>query len=224
MTSPSNPPDRLRRHDLIRVAPAAWDAVLRGRPDLAGLPLLTSWAERGWPLMVRRPGPQDGDGIALGLPLPPSHGKARLAFVVPPEAIVSVEPPPLLDDAAAAAPTDWRPSLAAILDLAARHGLAVRVFGSLAWQHLTGLAYLSAGSDLDLLLPLPAPDQHDDLLAGLAAIEAAAPMRLDGELVSNDGQAVNWRELQTDTPEVLVKTRDAAVLLRRDAFLAAAAP
>jgi phosphoribosyl-dephospho-CoA transferase len=48
------------------------------------------------------------------------------------------------------------------------------VFGSLAWQTLTGERYLSDGSDLDVVFPLPAAALRDALLDGLAALDARA--------------------------------------------------
>ncbi|WP_414143825.1 phosphoribosyl-dephospho-CoA transferase MdcG domain-containing protein [Burkholderia stagnalis] len=47
------------------------------------------------------------------------------------------------------------------------------MFGSLAWQALTGEPYLSGTSDLDVLFPLPDAVQAATLLNGLAP----APMR-----------------------------------------------
>ena len=44
-------------------------------------------------------------------------------------------------------------------------------------------------------------------------------MRLDGELVRDDGASVNWRELHTGEREVLVKTTDGVTLLDANHFL-----
>ena len=97
MTSPSGRTDgALRRHDLVVVSRAAWQSLLAERRDLAGEPVVAGWVDRGWPLIVRRPMPGEGDGLALGLPLPPSHGKRRLALSLPFAAMVSTAPPPLL--------------------------------------------------------------------------------------------------------------------------------
>ncbi|WP_038762003.1 malonate decarboxylase holo-[acyl-carrier-protein] synthase, partial [Burkholderia pseudomallei] len=49
-------------------------------------------------------------------------------------------------------PPAWRPTLARLRALADAHRVDCRVFGSLAWQTLTGLRYLSDESDLDVLL------------------------------------------------------------------------
>jgi phosphoribosyl-dephospho-CoA transferase len=212
-----------RRHDLIFVSPAAWGTLLRGRDDLAALPLVTGWADRGWPLIGRRDLHGEADGVKLGLPLPPSAGKRRLAVLLPAEAVLAVTPPPSLGATTEVAPVAWRQTIAQLAALASGHGLEARVFGSLAWQMLTGLEYLTASSDLDLLLPLPRAGGATGLAASLAAIEAMAPMRLDGEFVRADGAAVNWREIHAGVPEVLVKTVHQAALFSTADFLSRAA-
>ena len=50
--------------------------------------------------------------------------------------------------------------------------------------------------------------------------KSAAPMRLDGELVRDDGAAVNWRVVHEGAREVLVKTTGEATLLPVSRFLA----
>jgi phosphoribosyl-dephospho-CoA transferase len=205
-----------RRHDLVRAEPSAWAASLAARPDLAALPWVADWAGRGWPLMVRRPAELDAPGqVPLGLPLPPSAGKLRLAFALAPEALGAPAPPPLLSQIMASAPLAWRATLERLVALDPE----VRVFGALAWQALTSLQYLSPTSDLDLLWPMPPASQVEPRLAAIAAIEAEAPMRLDGELATLDGAAVNWRELALDADEVLVKRLHSLALHSRRAFL-----
>jgi phosphoribosyl-dephospho-CoA transferase len=81
------------------------------------------------------------------------------------------------------------------------------------------LDYLTDGSDLDLLLPLPRGADLVRLTSGLAAIEATAPMRLDGEFVRHDSAAVNWRELHSGAREVLVKTTGGVALMHASAFI-----
>jgi phosphoribosyl-dephospho-CoA transferase len=210
----------LRRHDLVRADSAAWATMLAARADLAVLPDVAEWALQRRPLIARRSSDGDVAGeVALGLPLPPSAGKLRLSFTLPMDAVGAIEPPPLLSVAAMSAPAEWQDALGWAIALAPD----VRVFGALAWQALTGLTYLSETSDVDLLWPLPAIDQVDLLLEAIAAIEADAPMRLDGELVRRDGAAANWRELASRSDDVLVKRLDGVSLQRRTAFLKACA-
>jgi phosphoribosyl-dephospho-CoA transferase len=206
------------RHGLVRIAPAAWPALVRAQ-GLDAMPLVRDWAARGWPLIVRRPAPGE-TGVPLGLPLPPSAGKRRIALCAPPAWIAAQASLPTLAEAAACAPVAWRDCVSELDALAKRQRVTCRVFGALAWQTLTGLDYLHERSDLDLLLDVPA-DAHAQraLLDALAALAARAPMRIDGELVRGDGAGVNWRELHVGG-EVVVKTATDVALCGADAFLA----
>jgi len=59
-------------------------------------------------------------------------------------------------------------------------------------------------------------------MEGIAAIEARAPMRLDGEILLSDGGGVNWRELHSTgtSGTVLVKHHDRLALREAAALLA----
>jgi len=221
--SPSHRCDRpLKRHELVFVSPPAWRGALAANEALH--PLVAPWADKGWPLMARRVLPDEAAGIALGLPLPPFAGKTRLSFLMNSKDIVATSPPPTLVSALRAAPWAWRPTLDALDDLATRHSLRPRVFGSLAWRVLTRLDYLSPGSDLDILLYVHRSTDLAALTAGLAEIEAAAPMRLDGEIVRDDGAAANWREFHAGAREVLVKTMGGVALVDARDFLSTGEP
>ena len=223
VSSPSpraEPP--LRRHQLVRVHPAAWKLLLRARPDLAGEPLLQDWATLGRPLIARRRAPLDGDGVLLGLPLPPSAGKRRIAMEMRAGDIVSVSPLPCASEVLGTAPVAWQPCLQELMDLARAYGVRAGVFGSLGWQWLTGLSYLHPQSDIDIAWTLPPPHQLEGLLGDLADIDARAPVRLDGELVGADGAAANWRELHAGSAELAVKTASQALPYARADFVGAA--
>lgn len=203
----------LRRHDLVRVEPVAWAAWLGTRPDLSGIRHLHSWADMGRPLIVRRRVPGEGEeAVPLGLPLPPADGKRRIGLALPIGALTRMSAPGLAE-AARQAPAVWHPAIDALLALGRDHAIAPRPFGSLLWQAVTGLTYLSATSDLDLLWPCPEPVPAG-LLAGLDAVARRAPMGLDGEMLLADGTGVHWRELR-DAPEggsVLAKSLNGVTL------------
>jgi phosphoribosyl-dephospho-CoA transferase len=212
-----------RRHDLLRVDPCTWELLLGCRPSLAQLPLVADWARLERPVMVRRRLPGEcEERVPVGLPLPPSCGKQRLCFSFPPEATVVALPPALLRDAAPVVPPAWQPVLDALLDLGESEGTAPRVFGALLWQHLTGLPYLTARSDLDVLWSISDEQAAFSLVQRLLRLDAKGPVRIDGELELPDGAAVNWRELAQSCAksdaELLVKTMQGVETRRRSSL------
>lgn len=166
------------RHDLVWLTPAGWDAA----------PELPAWRERDWPAVVRRH--EAGvapDAVCLGIPLPE---RQRVALVASTAAIARTAPPLPLIDAIAAAPPQWLAGLVALQRAATE--LDLRIYGSLAMASITGLPYLRAASDIDLLLR---PADRHALDAGLALLEAHAQLLpLDGEIVFPSGDAVAWKE------------------------------
>jgi phosphoribosyl-dephospho-CoA transferase len=186
---------------------------------LAELPLVRSWADRGWPVIVRRRAEADDPGLVpVGLPLPQAAGKCRIALLLPADGVLQRSSPPLLRIAARVADPGWRPTIASLLALGASIGVEPSAFGSLLWQHQTGLTYLSPHSDLDVLWPVPPGFDVLSLVFGIAEVQRAAPLRIDGEVIFPDGIAVNWRELwmahrAADQAMVLAKTMEGVRLL-----------
>ena len=214
-------PAPLPRHTLAWPATAARADLLSQAIDAGARVALARWLDAALPLVVRRadasalePAPR----VHLGLPLPPDQGKRRLAFVLAPKHVSRCAPPPTLQRVGAALPVPWRRPLAA-LDRDARDlGVTLRVFGSAAWQTLTGFAYLRAGSDVDLLLRPDSSEQLDATLELFDRFEAAAGLRIDAEILFADDRAVAWREWRqaaSADDRVLVKSLAGAALARR---------
>ena len=208
-----------RRHELLHVAPDVWASLLAFRPPLADLPLLGEWADRGWPVIVRRRCEADDRHLVpVGVPLPPLAGKRRVALLIPPDSVLQRSLPPSLHATAKAADPGWRSTIDALVAVGVRSGVEPAAFGSLLWQHLTGLAYLSPHSDLDVLWPIPANFDVHSLVCSIAEIQHDAPLRIDGEIIFPDGSAVNWRELWNahqapNRATVLAKTMESVRLL-----------
>ncbi|MBT2766289.1 malonate decarboxylase holo-[acyl-carrier-protein] synthase [Stenotrophomonas sp. ISL-67] len=202
--------DRLARHTRVWLsAHADW------RADVAlHEPRLVEWFARGWPAVVARRAADDPDPrMRLGVPLPPAEGKQRLALRVPVQDIVRQAPPLALAEVIARPdlPAEWRLPLQAMAAIA-----PARVFGAFAWQALTGLAYVHARSDVDLLWDIADADAAEYLVERLRAWEQTFARRVDGELCLPGGAAVNWREYAGAAREVLVKRVDGAVLEARE--------
>lgn len=200
-------PQQWQRHELILVDAGAWKRILRNQPKLAALPYLAEWAERGWPLIIRRGDVNDTPAmVPAAISLPPACGKLRIALQVDPGDVTEQLPPQNLRAVCEQSPISWRPTVAAVLQLATRTGVEPSVFGGLLWQSLTGLPYLSANSDLDLCWPVTHSRQAAGIVRGLSALDENSPPRIDGELILPDGGGVNWRELGNGAAEVIVKT------------------
>ncbi|MBE1507991.1 malonate decarboxylase holo-[acyl-carrier-protein] synthase [Rhizobium viscosum] len=208
-----------RRHDLVSLDPQSWTSIIEDNPCLCSEPLIAEWRRHGWPVVARRPEPGGPAGISVGLPLPPSAGKKRLSLVIQEHQILSVDRPPVLEAVHPKSPSDWIPTLREIGELASRHAIDVRVFGSLGWSAITGLDYLTSSSDLDFLFYLYRNTNAVSLANDLAGIQSMAPMRLDGEFIRYDGAGVHWREFLGATGDILVKSISGTMMCHPTAFL-----
>lgn len=188
------------RHDLVWLSASGWDAALsRAQPGERGAML--RWQREGWPVVVRRDEAGAApDTVSLGLALPPDGAgfKHRIALQARTADVERSAPALPLGDAAAAAPSHWRPRLETL----SSSGIPLRAYGSLALQAITGHSYLTDSSDIDLLFH---PSDRTMFDRGLALIgEHAAELPLDGEIVFPSGDAVAWKEW-AGAERVLVK-------------------
>ena len=178
---------------------------------------LSRWRMADWPLVVRRRLPASAatavTDVALGISLPPhpvSGAKARIAVTVDLCNVRRIDAPLLLPAVLPVVPDHWRAALLA-LHLERLDVLPVlRVFGSTAWQTITGMSYLGSGSDIDLLV---APTTRAELDGCLACLRRhAVTLPLDGEIVFPSGAAVAWKEWDAVTREGI--DADARVLCK----------
>jgi phosphoribosyl-dephospho-CoA transferase len=214
----------LARHMRVWPTAFAWNSMADSARDATARAALELWSVRGWPLVVRRP---DGDesirsdeNIAVGLPLPPALGKRRLKFQVTNGGVAAHAPALALEDVVAAMKPAWQRALAPLACAAACARVALRVYGSAAWQTQTGLVYLHEQSDIDLLVEPASMDELDTAIALFERFERRMPIRLDGEIVFPGGDAVAWREWNSasSTGRVLAKRLTGAALVPKTAL------
>jgi phosphoribosyl-dephospho-CoA transferase len=183
----------LHRHKLAWLSPQGWRQALAAAPEHAQA--LRSWRREDWPLVARRQDPEAAAGeLSLGLPLPPCpvKGKVRIALRLPAGAVLRSSDAPALASVLPALPPRWQAGASALAAQAAAQHIALRVYGSAAWQALTGLQYIGPRSDIDLLFY---PDSVAGLEAGAALFRRhAAHLPLDGEIVFPSGRAVACKE------------------------------
>ena len=149
-------------------------------------------------------------GLGLALPPDPHTGvKMRIPLSVNLDDIARHELPLELAAAKSALPSAWQAAYSELSDDVCSRQLEFRVYGSLALQAITGLPYLTATSDIDVLFY---PRTHAQLQQGLLLLRAHAQhLSLDGEIVFPSGRAVAWKEWveateHTNNVRVLVKS------------------
>lgn len=201
------------RHELVWLSGSGWDAALeRALPGQHAA--MDQWRRQDWPAIVRRADADSPAGqVSLGIALPPAAdgAKGRIALHAHAADVARSSPALALADAAQAAPGRWRAPLEQLLSESS--AIALRAYGSLAMQAITGQEYLTARSDIDLLFM---PADRSTLVAGLALLENYADrLPLDGEIVFPSGDAVAWKEWSgagRAGARVLVKTGGAVRL------------
>jgi phosphoribosyl-dephospho-CoA transferase len=202
---------------LVWIRPECRASVAAQVTDDAMYAHVAAWLAADRPLVVARqpcgaalPETIASDTIAVGLALPPAQGKRRIALSVAAKDIVRYTPPLRLADAITHAPAEWQPALAELDAAATKIDLELRVFGSLAWQALSGLQYLTPQSDIDLFWHPLSTAQLQQGIALLARWEQVSGLRADGEVLFGASSAVSWREWAT-----LQSCNDQRVLVKR---------
>ncbi|RKI61432.1 malonate decarboxylase holo-[acyl-carrier-protein] synthase [Corallococcus sp. AB049A] len=190
------------RHDWVYLG-AGWADQVRSPPGPDVVTQVTAWREQGRPFAVARQEPEDADDtLRLGLTLP---GRRHLSLHVALSAVERHLPPPTVQEVRASAPAAWGPALDDVIALGSALDLTVGVFGSLAWQHRSGVPYVRPLSDVDLLFAPARWSDVERLLFGLEAVSRRhSVVRLDGEVLLPDGGAVSWRELALEPERIWV--------------------
>lgn len=205
-----------QRHDLFSIDVLHWQALAAMQSEGARAYWLREWGSHDWPVIVRRDDSESSpDSVAVGVPLPPSCGKLRIALHVPRVAVAVRLPRVQLADCRRTAPRRWATALDELEALGDATAIAPGICGSLLWQHLTGLAYLHDASDIDVLWQVTSLGQARAIAAALPEIEDRTGIRIDGEILSARGWGVHCREFGTQAQEMLVMTRGSAQLCSR---------
>ena len=213
----------MRRHDLVYLHAGA--AFTTPCAEAGGLlwQAARDWIDQGRPLVAAR---QSGDKahVLLGLSLPLKLDRKRLSIHVEPGAISAVRPPLGIAQCLTGQPDSVAEVLRELDEQIGRSGARIGVFGSLAWEALSGEAYRHADSDFDVICDVSDTAQLETALAALAQARMNLACRLDGELRFPDGHAVAWLELseagRTSGKKVLVKGEKSVELMPVEQLLA----
>lgn len=198
----------MRRHDLVYLQPDAAFATPCAAPGDASWQAARQWIAGGRPLVAARQ-PAAGGPLLLGLSLPARLQRKRLSLSVDRSTIAAIRPPLALADCLSRLPAGQAAVLARLAAQAAACSARLGVYGSLAWEVLSGERYRHADSDIDLICDIDNAGQFAAMLPALRQAAAALPCRLDGELRFPGGNAAAWQEIagQLGQPgaQILVK-------------------
>jgi len=217
----------MRRHDLVHLHAGA---AFTTRCAEEGGPLWLAardWIDQGRPLVAARQSGSD-QSVLLGLSLPLKYDRKRLTIQVEASAIAAVRPPLGIRQCLTGQAEPVADVLLALDEQISLSGARLGVFGSLAWEALSGEAYRHADSDFDVICDVSDVVQLDAALTALAQARMGLACRLDGELRFPDGNAVAWLELsevsRTAGKQVLVKGERNVELMPVEQLLAALKP
>ena len=213
----------MRRHDFVHLhRDAAFSTHCAATGD-ADWQAARAWIAAGRPLVAARQ-LAGGERLRLGLCLPLARQRKKLAIDVAPEALASVAGPVPVASCVARLPAAHAEILRRLAAAAAACGAGLGVYGSLAWEAVSGESYRHAESDIDLICDVATMAQFATLLAALRQAADALPCRLDGEMRFPGGDAVAWPELAAQRHQpaglVLVKGEREVGLRPMQALLA----
>ena len=103
-------------------------------------------------------------------------------------------------------------------------GLPIYVFGSVAWEMISGRPYRTAKSDLDLLCDVETLQDLRIVTEAFTSADLNLPFNIDGELRFTNDNCANWREVSAalshhDEMEVLVKGETGVFMSTLDKLL-----
>ncbi len=195
----------MRRHDLVYLdRDAAFETPCAATGD-ASWQAARDWIAAGRPLVAARQPAGDGP-LLLGLSLPLNQQRKRLTIHVDRRAVAGIDAPLTVDRCCSRLPVAEAEVLRRLAERAAACSARLGVFGSLAWEALSGEDYRHAESDIDLICDVDTLPQFDAMLNVLHLAADQLSCRLDGEIRFPDGDAVAWREVaaQRENPAALV--------------------
>lgn len=217
-TANGAPPERqilFGRHDLLLLDPARADFESECASDSAAA---VQWIAAGRPVIARRPGlARGGESVHCGFPLPPDRGKRRVCLAAPTSSIVRRFRLPGLRECVPHLAQPRRGQAAGLLESCREEGLAPEVFGSLAWQHLTGLGYLRESSDIDLRFKVKDNRGLERVAAVLRRCGTLCHSLFDVEIELWNGRSFSWREFMAGSGDMMVKTIHDVCLVKKEA-------
>lgn len=105
-----------------------------------------------------------------------------------------------------------------LLNLSEKYNVSFMIYGSYAWEFLTGINQTNKSSDLDVLIYFKNKINYFDLKIIVDNLSSFEDIEIDGELILTDGFFINFKESVGNSKEVLIKSRESIELISRFLF------
>lgn len=213
----------MRRHDLLTLkSDAVVHAIACCTTDKAAH-YVTQWIDEGKAFVCPRQNPRSNT-IQLGLAFVDNGVKHRAFIQARYQDVLRGDSPQELVNCLDLFGEQEAMVLRRLADTLAEAGFPLYVFGSVAWEKISGKPYRTETSDLDLLCDVATIQDVRFVASALAAADRDLPFRIDGELRFPNDDCANWREVavaleQQDPVDILVKGEAGVALCTLDSLL-----
>lgn len=199
----------MRRHDLLMLNPdAVMQSVTCCTSDMA-MHYVKQWIATGRAFVHSRQSACTTT-LQLGLAFVDRGVKHRAFIQTRYQDVLRIDPPHKLEDCLSMFSEQESIALQHLIFKLKSAGFIPHVFGSVAWEKISGEPYRTTMSDLDLLCDVATLKDVSFVTAAFAEADSELPFSIDGELRFSNDRCVNWREVLAaleldDEMEVLVK-------------------
>lgn len=199
----------MRRHDLLTLKPdAEMHSVSCCTSNKAEI-YVKQWILEGRPFVCPRQNPRSHD-LQLGLAFVDGGVKHRAFIQASYQDILRGDSPYKLEDSLDVFSQSETEVLRTLVEELKAAGLSIYVFGSVAWEKMSGRPYRTSKSDLDLLCDVATLQDVWLVTKAFASADRELPFNIDGELRFVNDDCANWREVTAaldhhDEIEILVK-------------------
>lgn len=202
------------RHSLVWPTALGWIKIKESTTDNLKN-IIDQWSSSNWPVVVRRQEFSNLDNeISVGIAV--SENKIRIPFTLKISDIQENRTHLELDEVIKASPNAWKNHLIEMSKYAKLYNIKIGVYGSLAWQAITGEPYLNENSDIDLYF---SPQNHFELKKILFLIKSYQHLLpLDGEIQFPTNKAVSFKEFNQASDWVLIKQQNDVSLVTKNSL------
>lgn len=183
------------RHDLVTLDPQATLYGLdQGLPEIV-VQTIHLWVQKGLPMTVCRQTDTSQGQVKLAISCVLQGRKYRTAVLTDQDCIVKIQRPVALKNIWTTFDLNDQQSLQRFEHHLAKLNCEVYVYGSYAYQYLTGQRYVTLHSDLDLVLYPQQLEHIPKILQCITALKEQVSFPIDGEIKCHPQWHVSFNEL-----------------------------